>query len=548
MSQTKCLLRRAALLLAVLTALTVFAFAHDATAANPKEFYAALEENLRAYNENFSIEYTGERSALDFPESYPLGTILRSMSAASPDGADNADYPALNIMDGQAGWLDGAYYFDLEYLATQAEIDEVSRRAKEIVASFDLSEEDDFTKIKLLYEYVCTHYTYDYTYTQYSAYDGLTTGTMVCQGYALLMYKVMWEAGIPCRIITGVSGGENHAWNIVKLNGSWYNIDATWDAADEIGGVMKWDFFLKSTEDFVGHTRFDPYLTSAYERAHPIAAKSATLPRITIAVNGSTLTNLIIRAGVEVQLEAVMPKGVMSSEIQWVSSDPDAISVTADGRMIATGLGDTVISAVVVGNRGIITAQVPTQSVDLRTSSPWAFDAVTNYYLNQLLPVSLCTDFQQGITRGELARLCYQYILHAEGWGEMLIMTHFEDVAESEDFMAILRVNSINLMVGTGATTFSPDALVTREQAATILVRLMEHLDDVSYTPSGKNLPADASAVSAWAKDAVSVVMEEGIMVGTANGNFSPRSYMTREQMIVALERVFTARTAEKAA
>ena len=239
MPKLKTFLRRAALLLALTAALAVCALAADATASTPEQFYTALEQNLRAQNSLFSIAYSGDRADLNVPETYALGPMLRVMSARSGDGADNADYPALNVSDGQVGWLDGAYYFEIEYLATQAEIDEVSRRAQEIVDSFDLDGEDDYTKAKLLYEYICTHYTYDETLTKFSAYDGLTTGSMVCQGYALLTYKVMWDAGIPCRIVTGTSAMQNHAWNIVKLDGKWYNLDTTWDAASEIGGVMR---------------------------------------------------------------------------------------------------------------------------------------------------------------------------------------------------------------------------------------------------------------------------------------------------------------------
>ena len=179
MKHCKRFLRRAALLIVLAAVLTACALAADAEAATPAEFYSALEQNLKAQKGNFSIAYTGDRQELGLPENDALGPVLRNMSARSEDGPDNADYPALNVSEGQMGWLDGAYYFDIEYLATQAELDEVSRRAEEIVGSFRLEDEDEFTKVKLLYEYVCTHYTYDDTLTRFSAYDGLTTGSMV---------------------------------------------------------------------------------------------------------------------------------------------------------------------------------------------------------------------------------------------------------------------------------------------------------------------------------------------------------------------------------
>lgn len=535
MKHCKRFLRRAALLIVLAAVLTVCALAADAEAATPAEFYSALEQNLKAQKGNFSIAYTGDRQELGLPENDALGPVLRNMSARSEDGPDNADYPALNVSEGQMGWLDGAYYFDIEYLATQAELDEVSRRAEEIVGSFRLEDEDEFTKVKLLYEYVCTHYTYDDTLTRFSAYDGLTTGSMVCQGYALLVNQVMWDAGIPCRIVTGTSARENHAWNIVMLDGVWYNLDATWDAADEIGGAMRWDYFLKSQEDFSGHTRFEPYTTDAYEKAHPMAGASMELPRVTVEVQGDRVANLVVRAGVEVQLEAVLPEG-MDSEIQWSSGDPGLLQVTADGRVTASGLGQTVITAGVTGRRGVISAQIPTQIVDLRNASGWAYEDVTAYYLAQLLPTSLCSEFQKGLTRGELARLCDQYVQKRHGWGTMLFTNPYTDLDGCPDFLAILRCRSAGLMEGTSETTFSPDGTVTRQQAAVVLARLAAYLygDDGS---GGTLTYPDAGEISAWAAPSVAAVTEAGVMQGTEKG-FQPLEAMTREQMITALFRV----------
>ena len=536
------LTRRVLLLAGLLAALTAFVLAADATAATADDFYKALEQNLKAQCNVFSITYTGEREELDLTSDRALGSALRNMSARSPDGPDNADYPALNVEDGSMSYHSGTYFFAIEYLATQAEIDEVSRRAAEIVDSFALEGEDDVTKVKLLYEYICTHYAYDDTLTKFSAYDGLTTGSMVCQGYALLTYKVMWNADIPCRIVTGTSSGENHAWNIVEVDGRWYNIDTTWDAAEEIGGVMNWDFFLKNTEDFYGHTRFAPYETAAYQQAHPMAAESLDLPRVTVTVNGSAVTNLVVRAGIEVQLEAVLSNG-MDSELQWSTEDPELLTVTADGRVLANGLGSTVITVRVEGNRGILAAQVPVVAVDLRTASDWAEATVTDFYLAQLLPHTLCSDFQQPLTRAELARLCYQFVLHQTGWGEMLFYNPYVDLEDSEDTLAILRCRSIGLMNGTSSDTFSPDEPVTREQAAAVLVRLMEYLDDTNYTAdAGTAAYDDVADVSLWAVPYVNAATEQGVLRGSG-GSFRSQSPVTREQMIVALYRVYEART-----
>ncbi|MFR8181399.1 MAG: transglutaminase domain-containing protein [Dorea sp.] len=76
-----------------------------------------------------------------------------------------------------------------------------------------------------------TRVSYDYTnldddtYIQkYTAYAALIDKTAVCQGYASLLYRMVLDAGVDARVISGDAGGP-HAWNIVRLNGKYYNLD-----------------------------------------------------------------------------------------------------------------------------------------------------------------------------------------------------------------------------------------------------------------------------------------------------------------------------------
>ncbi len=529
MKYCKITLRRLALL-----ALAVFLLTAAALAADVDEFYAELERNVREQNEYFSIPYDGTPADLGLTQETGLAELLRTMSARSPDGADNADYPALNVSEGSLSWNDGKAVFVLHYLATQAQIDEVDRRAAEIVGSFQLEEEEDVSKVKLLYEYICTHYTYDETLTKFSAYDGLTTGKMVCQGYALLTYKVMWKAGIPCRIITGVSERENHAWNIVRLDGVWYNIDTTWDAVDELGKAMTWDFFLKSPADFKGHARFAPYETEDYRNAHPMAAGSREIQKIIVKSGESELVNLICRVGVPVQLTAVLPEGV-EAELRWSSSNPDVVAIDGSGRLEAKRPGESLITVGAAGYRGVISAQANTQAVDLRGASPWAFDAVTDYYLSQLLPGSLCGDFQKDLTRGELARLCYQYVYHQKGWDYILFHARFSDLEGCPDELPVLYCAEAGLMRGLSADTFAPDAPVTREQAATVLHRLVGFVSGEPLWRLEQSF-SDSASISPWARDSVNAVAGAALLSGS-NGSFYPKEHISREEMIVALQR-----------
>jgi len=73
-----------------------------------------------------------------------------------------------------------------------------------------------------------------------SAYSALVNGKSVCAGYARAFQYLMQQLGIPCYYCTGYTG-EDHAWNIVNIDGMYYNVDVTW--AD--GKEAIYDYFNK---------------------------------------------------------------------------------------------------------------------------------------------------------------------------------------------------------------------------------------------------------------------------------------------------------------
>lgn len=78
-----------------------------------------------------------------------------------------------------------------------------------------------------------------------SAYSALVNGRTVCAGYARAFQYLMQRLGIPCYYCTGYSG-ESHAWNIVCLEGEYYNVDVTWDDT----GDGTYDYFNKTDADY----------------------------------------------------------------------------------------------------------------------------------------------------------------------------------------------------------------------------------------------------------------------------------------------------------
>lgn len=91
-----------------------------------------------------------------------------------------------------------------------------------------------------------------------SAYSGLVTSRTVCAGYARAFQYLMQQLGIPCYYCTGYAG-EDHAWNIVRLEGEYYNVDVTWDDTAQ----LTHDYFNRTDAEFAPthiRTRLSVYL------------------------------------------------------------------------------------------------------------------------------------------------------------------------------------------------------------------------------------------------------------------------------------------------
>lgn len=156
---------------------------------------------------------------------------------------------------------DGEYYFinityNILFYTTATQEARVDAAAEKILAELDLNGKCEYLKSKIIYDYICEKVKYDHdrlndtTYKlKHTAYAAFIDKIAVCQGYALMFYRLALEAGLDARIVAGDaydSVGTNigaHGWNIVKVGNLYYNLDSTWDA-DATPTVHNW--FLKA--------------------------------------------------------------------------------------------------------------------------------------------------------------------------------------------------------------------------------------------------------------------------------------------------------------
>ena len=141
----------------------------------------------------------------------------------------------------------------------------------------------DREKARLLHQWVAKNIRYDAAGVQSGAYrdtpqDALSTlerGEGVCVGYANLYAALLRAVNVPTKVVSGVAGQNQevdltldyslptnrsaleqwgHAWNKVLIQGTWLNVDVTWDAGhvrrNRFYPHYSTTYFLRTDSDF----------------------------------------------------------------------------------------------------------------------------------------------------------------------------------------------------------------------------------------------------------------------------------------------------------
>lgn len=115
--------------------------------------------------------------------------------------------------------------------ATLWDID-TAKHADEICADCDTDEE----KVKAIYEWMIHNFEYDYDcepFIQYfNARKTLSTRKGICYDFSHLFAALCRSQNIHCYVVDGTKLDDakyHHTWNRVYFDGSWWNIDVTFD-------------------------------------------------------------------------------------------------------------------------------------------------------------------------------------------------------------------------------------------------------------------------------------------------------------------------------
>lgn len=160
-----------------------------------------------------------------------------------------------------------------QYFCNREQIETYNGKIQEcvnhIVTELDLLNCSDFEKEMRIHDYLCLNCTYDHEALQTTKVNRLVAAhsiigvfakqRAVCEGIAKAMKLLLNTVDVGCIVVSGKASlfqqGE-HAWNIVKVGGQAYQLDATWDMANTKNGLVNYDYF-NLTDTAISADHFD---------------------------------------------------------------------------------------------------------------------------------------------------------------------------------------------------------------------------------------------------------------------------------------------------
>lgn len=185
-----------------------------------QKIYNQLYANIMAHNNDFELVTRISSLSVD--------DVISAVLYDHPEIFWYAGHSSYTAMPNSGAVMDMSIEF-LEFDDLDAAKAEFDSKLREIVNEAR-SKGDPYSMELYVHDKIAKGTSYDdKNPLNQTAYSALVEGKSVCAGYSKAFQLVMHELGIPCYYITGKIDGMNHAWNIVRLNGDYYNVDVLWD-------------------------------------------------------------------------------------------------------------------------------------------------------------------------------------------------------------------------------------------------------------------------------------------------------------------------------
>ncbi len=150
------------------------------------------------------------------------------------------------------------YYLPVSQLRQMKE--ETRTLVRQAVSEIKVDGKSDYEIVNAVNDYLCDKVEYapsePYAPEEHTGYNALKNGSAVCDGYSRAAKMILNELGISCHIEVGdCHEGGGHAWNLVEVDGEWYQLDVTWnDGGQAFNKKGRKEYFLV-TDAFMEKSR-----------------------------------------------------------------------------------------------------------------------------------------------------------------------------------------------------------------------------------------------------------------------------------------------------
>ncbi len=167
------------------------------------------------------------------------------------------------------------------------------------------------------------------------------------------------------------------------------------------------------------------------------------------------------------------------------------------------------------------------------SESAWYYSDVAYVLAQGIMKGESPTTFNPNgdITRGQFVTILGRYAGMEDSSASNPATTSFTDVNQNQYYAAHVAWAAENgITTGTSATTFDPNAQISRQDMATMIGRFAKVME--IDLPDGDNatLFADDASIASYAKASVYSMVEAGIISGVGNNKFDPKATATRGQ------------------
>ncbi|WP_339279075.1 fibronectin type III domain-containing protein [Paenibacillus sp. FSL W8-1187] len=181
---------------------------------------------------------------------------------------------------------------------------------------------------------------------------------------------------------------------------------------------------------------------------------------------------------------------------------------------------------------------IPTIAEERLTgASGWARAEISEAYRLQLTTDAVLGNYSSAITREEFASIAVRLYERLSGNPATGSDTNpFQDTTNGD----VLKASALGIVNGVSANRFSPEAGISRQQICVMLMRAIRAARPEASLDTRADAPfADDGLIADWAKDAVYFAANAKIMGGVGSNRADPLGSTTREQAIALVKRAY---------